>query len=214
MPTIFDARNTYNSTLAFVSTRDELPVILNKRGLFGCGVEIGVKEGEYSATLLEFWRGRHLISVDPWLEDAAEAYVDIANVEQAQHERFYQAACARLAPHGSRSSVWRMTSLEATARIPAASLDFVYIDARHDFASVMEDLAAWTDKVRPGGIIAGHDYLDGTFTAGEFAVKAAVDVFFAERDLPVYATLLDGPCLTWMVEAPEPGPARGLPGGL
>jgi hypothetical protein len=39
------------------------------------------------------------------------------------------------------------------------SLDFVYIDGNHRFEQVVADLAAWAPKVRPGGIVAGHDYL-------------------------------------------------------
>lgn len=212
MPTILDARDTYPGTLAFLSTREELPVMLNRRHLLGCGVEIGVKEGDFSAALLTYWRGRHLISVDPWLEDAPESYVDIANVPQAVHESFYDRAKAKLAPFGDRSTVWRMTSLEAAVRIPRYSLDFVYIDARHDYAAVMEDLGAWFDKVRPGGVITGHDYLDGHFAAGVFGVKSAVDEFFGSRDIPVYPTLLDGPFLSWMAEAPWPSDATDVPG--
>jgi hypothetical protein len=210
MPSILDVRDSYRSTIAFLPTRTELPVLLNERGLFGCGVEVGVKEGAFSETLLAYWRGRHLISIDPWLTDAAEAYIDIANVPQDQHERFHEAARARLAPFGERSSIWRMMSTEAAPLIPRHSLDFVYLDARHDFASVLEDLDAWFDRVRPGGIIAGHDYLDGSYAAGEFGVKSAVDAFFLARGLPVYSTLLDPPCLTWLVEIPLP-PVSELP---
>ncbi len=211
MPTIADARQTYASTLAFLTSRTELPVMLNERGLHGCGVEIGVKQGEYSEFLLSCWRGRHLISVDPWLEEEADKYVDIANVEQSQHERYLAETRQRLGRFGARSSIWRMTSLEANERIPRHSLDFVYIDARHDYASVLEDLEAWYDKVRPGGIIAGHDYLDGMLPAGEFGVKRAVDEFFGERGLIVYPTLADGPFLTWMAEICEAPMADALP---
>jgi Methyltransferase domain len=211
MPSILDVRDSYRSTIAFLPSRTELPVLLNERMLLGCGAEVGVKEGEYSATLLTYWRGQHLISIDPWLEDAAGAYVDIANVAQAHHERFYDTARARLAPFGARSTVWRMASLDAAARVPRHSLDFVYIDARHDYDSVLEDLDAWFDKVRPGGIVAGHDYLDGKLAAGDFGVKSAVDAFFFARSLPVYPTLLDQPWLTWIVEVPLPGYAPDLP---
>ena len=46
MPNIFDARATYASTPAFLVNRDELPHLLNARNLVGCGVEVGVNEGE------------------------------------------------------------------------------------------------------------------------------------------------------------------------
>ena len=38
------------------------------------------------------------------------------------------------------------------------SLDAVFIDADHSYESVVKDIAAWTPKVKRGGIIAGHDF--------------------------------------------------------
>ena len=38
------------------------------------------------------------------------------------------------------------------------SCDFVFIDADHSKEAVLADIRAWLPKVRPGGIIAGHDY--------------------------------------------------------
>jgi len=52
------------------------------------------------------------------------------------------------------------------------SLDFVFIDAGHDYVSVTKDLTAWWPKVKKGGIIAGHDYNN------KFKVKEAVHDFF------------------------------------
>jgi FkbM family methyltransferase len=203
MPTLNDLRSTYAHSLAFLSNRNELPLVLNARGLFGCGVEIGVQRALYSAQLLASWKGSHLISVDPWSEAPSAEYIDIANVKQAEHDRIYAEARNRLAPFGERSTIWRQTSTEAAERVPHHSLDFVYIDARHDYASVMEDLEAWFDKVRPGGIFAGHDYIDGMFPAGEFGVKSAVDQFCAERGIAVFATSNDGPFVSWIVQIPS-----------
>jgi hypothetical protein len=204
MPSIQDFRETYATSVSWLPTRAEFPVLLNSRRLFGCGVEIGVKQGEFSEQILRTWRGRLLLSVDPWLEDSAEAYVDIANVPQPQQEAYYQETVARLAPFGGRSSVCRMTSVDAASKVIESTMDFVYIDARHDYASVIEDVSAWFPKVRPGGILAGHDYLDGVFSAGVFEVKRAVDEFFGARGIAVRQTLADGPCFSWMAEIPSP----------
>lgn len=210
MPTIKDLRSTYATSLAFVSSRDELGRVLNARGLFGCGVEVGVQRGYFSEEILSRWQGSHLISIDPWLEDPTGEYVDIANVGQSQQDKLYQETCDRLARFGARSSVWRLTSVEASSLVPHHSLDFAYLDARHDYDSVLEDLEAWFDKIRPGGVIAGHDYIDGKFDAGIFGVKSAVDDFFAARGLTVYATEDDKPWLTWMVAIPTPGAAAAV----
>lgn len=199
-------RHTYRSTVTRVPSRDELPALLNARGLFGRAAEIGVKTGAYSDWLLSEWRGRELISIDPWLAADPSEYVDRSNVSQEEFERYHRQTRERLARHGSRSSIWRMTSVEAAAKVAERSLDFVYIDARHDYESVKEDLEAWFAKVRPGGILAGHDYVDGNFRQGEFHVKSAVDGFFAARGIPVHGT--EGPSAvemfpSWIVEIPS-----------
>ena len=205
-------RPSYAHTLARVPSRDELPIVLNQRGLLGTGVEIGVKKGGYSEVLLARWGGRRLISVDPWLEAGSEEYVDRANVPQDEHERFYRRAVGRLARFGERSQIWRLTSLEAAERIPDASLDFAYIDARHDYDSVLEDLEAWHPKVRPGGIIAGHDYVDGEFIQGVFGVRRAVDEYFGARGLEVHQTNRPDPLFpSWLVEVTGPRRRHRLP---
>ena len=54
------------------------------------------------------------------------------------------------------------------------SLDFVYIDAAHDYKSVKDDIGEWDKKVRKGGIVAGHDYLN-KLHGTDYGVKRAVD---------------------------------------
>jgi hypothetical protein len=201
-------RFTYKRTITRVPSRDELPALLNARGLLGRGAEIGVKLGKYSDELLSNWRGEELVSIDPWLSADPEEYVDRSNVSQDEFDRYYEETRERLSRHGSRSTIWRLTSVEAAERVPDHSFDFVYIDARHDYDSVKEDLEAWCAKVRPGGILAGHDYVDGDLPQGEFYVKSAVDEFFGERGVHVHGT--EGPSTvemfpTWIVEVPEDG---------
>jgi len=196
-------RPTYRSGRPLLANRHELPVLLNRRGLLGSAVEIGVRAGEYSATILERWNGRLLISVDPWAEAPAGDYLDIANVDSATHEQLHAVARSRLARFGDRSEVWRMTGDDAAERISPRSLDFVYLDARHDRSSVEHDLATWLPRVRPGGVLAGHDYLDGDFPPhGDFGVRSAVDGYFAGAGLRVHATLADRPWVSWFVLIP------------
>jgi GR25 family glycosyltransferase involved in LPS biosynthesis len=71
----------------------------------------------------------------------------------------------------------RCTSLAAAAQFDDGSLDFVFLDARHTFEDVRQDLAAWWPKLRPGGLFAGHDYAHWP------GVRAAVDAFRAEHGL-------------------------------
>jgi hypothetical protein len=199
-------RVSHRLPAAVVPVREELPQLLNRRGLLGCGVEVGVKRGEYSEFLLSTWEGRHLISVDPWAEAPADDYVDIANVGQKEHDGYHADTVGRLQQFGERSSVWRMFGNEAAEKLPHHCLDFVYLDARHDRASVAEDLAEWFPRLRPGAVFAGHDYIDGIFVNGEFGVRSAVDGFFGARGLPVRSTFMDGPWESWYVVLPRSAP--------
>ena len=56
------------------------------------------------------------------------------------------------------------------------NLDFVFIDAAHDYENCLADIKAWLPKVKKGGVIAGHD-IHVAFPG----VKKAVEEMFAER---------------------------------
>lgn len=48
-------------------------------------------------------------------------------------------------------------SWELAEQIEDGSLDFVFIDASHDYESCKRDIEAWAPKVRKGGVLSGHD---------------------------------------------------------
>lgn len=121
---------------------------------FTKGVEVGVERGVYSEVLCRENPGVHLTCVDAWR--AYRGYRD--HVDQKKLDRFFTEASARLAPYPN-VTIRRQFSVDAAREIPDESLDFVYIDAAHDIASVMADVAAWSKKVRVGGIVSGHDYI-------------------------------------------------------
>ena len=50
-----------------------------------------------------------------------------------------------------------MTSEEASKKFEDNSLDFVFIDACHEYECVKEDIIHWLPKIAPNGILAGHD---------------------------------------------------------
>ena len=191
------------SRITDVRRRDELPLLLNSLGLTGTGVEVGVRQGDFSEWLLELWTGLRLISIDPWSAVPAQEYIDISNVTQDEHDSNHLQTCRRLARFGSRSEVLRRTSAAAAAELSSGSLSFAYLDARHDQESVAEDLRIWWPLVQTGGILAGHDYLDGTLPEGVFGVRSAVDGFFGPLEIPVHVTPDDGAWPSWIAMKPN-----------
>lgn len=175
-----------------MKSRKQFPQFLNSHNLCGEGVEIGVQCGNFSAYILTHWNGKKLYSIDPWKhQDDKMALLDISNEEQNIHESNYRKTLVNLQPFGARSEIIREFSISAAKRFQDNSLDFVYIDARHDYRSVQSDLAAWYPKIMVGGILAGHDYKDSFVRNNLVEVKRAVTHFSLIHTLTVNETTED-----------------------
>lgn len=79
-----------------------------------------------------------------------------------------------LAPVWDKIKPIQLASLEAVDQFKDESLDFVYIDAAHDYENAKADIQSWLPKVRKTGIIAGDDY-------GWAGVAKAVKEIFGDR---------------------------------
>ena len=81
----------------------------------------------------------------------------------------------------------RMTSLEAADCYDDKSLDFVFIDAAHDYDSIHADILAWFPKVKIGGVIAGHDFNHSPDQNGvDYGPGKAVRELFTHYVTPPY----------------------------
>ena len=78
------------------------------------------------------------------------------NWGQDIHNRFKKQAHARF--NGYNVTWLEGFSEEVSGQVPDGSLDFVYIDGEHTYDFVMIDIILWSRKIRPGGIVSGHDY--------------------------------------------------------
>lgn len=121
---------------------------------FKAGAEIGVKEGEYSAVLSAAEPRMLVHSIDPWL--VREEYYDRRG--QAVFTAYEQKAREVLARFPN-NRILKEKSHEAARRFMRHELDFVYIDGHHNLFNVIRDIHEWSIRVRPGGIIACHDYV-------------------------------------------------------
>ena len=188
--------------------RRELGIWLNAQGLTGAGAEIGVKEAKYSERILHHWKGRLLYSIDPWREFSPEIYRDGANVPADEQEAFLAEARFRLARFGERSKILRLTSEEASREIPDGSLDFAYLDAQHHYEAVKEDIGLWYPKIKPGGLLGGHDYFDlvskdpATGLVTVFEVKRAVDEFVGNNPRHDFFATTKDRLASWFVRKP------------
>ena len=189
--------------LPTLQLRDDLGRLLEAEGATS-GVEVGVQKGDFSHMLLTHWPGCQSYGmVDLWRQQAD--YKDGANVDSAQQLTLMKQAIEQASTFRHvRLSVCRNFSTVCASRLANSSVDFIYLDARHDYLGVLADLNAFWPKLRRGGIMAGHDYIvatehgnwqgdyggtrrdgddyalnaDGSHDPFRRAVKGAVDEFF------------------------------------
>jgi len=163
--------------------------------------EIGVYKGDHFA---EFLAPDGVPIKTAWLIDswAREFPGGYAGHTQEEWNELYMLTLSRFSslPH---IHVIRLTSVEAAPFLPN-DLDFVYLDAAHDYESVTQDIKTWYPKIRPGGLIWGDDYFYDT-------VEKAVVEFKKQNP---HLNVIIGPTGTqwWAVkENPNASPKDSIP---
>jgi hypothetical protein len=167
--------------------------LLGKLGLRGCRIaEIGVWLGEYSESLLKH-DPAELWLVDPWMHQPETVWCDWMNKLQQEMEEV-TAAIYRRYRDEPRVKIVRLFSEAAAPLFSDGYFDLVYVDANHSYESCLADLRLWYPKVKPGGVLAGHDFT-GTWTG----VEKAVLEFMAEKGLQLAGVTGEREWSTWVI---------------
>jgi hypothetical protein len=109
-------------------------------------VELGSYAGQSTSIFSKYFK--RVIAIDPW-ENQDEYTHDMELVEKV-FDKFV----------GVQRNVEKRKgySVEVSETFEDNSLDFVYIDARHEEEYVLEDIEAWLPKLKKHGFIGGHDF--------------------------------------------------------
>lgn len=160
-------------------SRNDLPEFFVRQG-FKRGVEIGVYKGDYSQHFAI--AGLEHYAIDPW-----QIYSDYKNIRGQKRLDFQFGHTHRLLDKYPNCTIIRKTSIEALEDFEDDSLDYVYIDGNHHLRYVVEDIVEWSKKVRPGGVVSGHDWIWTPFTATlnvchvVYAIKAYINAYNIEH---------------------------------
>ncbi len=136
-------------------------VVANSKGTSHF-VEVGSYKGRSSAFMaVEIALSGKSIQfdcVDTW--EGSEEHQQGNNFEDSDvvNGRLFDVFSANMKPVEKYYRPIRGTSISIARRYSDQSLDLVFIDAAHDYESVREDILAWAPKIKPGGIISGHDW--------------------------------------------------------
>lgn len=119
--------------------------------------EIGVFRGKNAEVLREQFPDAHLYLIDPWMPtqeylDSGSAVSEDIKVYEKAHQRVL-----RLFENDPKATLIQRTSQKAASLLPN-HLDLVFIDANHAYESVKKDILTYRPKIRPVGILSGHNY--------------------------------------------------------
>lgn len=141
--------------------------------------EVGVFHGHFSQILLDIFSPSKLYLIDTfYVNDHITHKFDAAHHFPYVKNRFKDLDTVEFLPGLS----WDML-----ASIPNNTLDYIYIDADHTYASVTNDINVAVQKIKPGGIIQFNDYC----TTHGYGVLEAVNEFIEENDVDILGLSID-----------------------
>lgn len=125
-------------------------------------VEVGAFKGKSASYMaVEIAKSNKSIRfdvIDTWEGSAEHQHGGTHQDADVMAQGLYETFLANIESVRAFINPIRMTSLEAATLYKDGSLDFVFIDASHDYENVKADILAWRPKVKPGGFLGGHDY--------------------------------------------------------
>ncbi len=142
-------------------------------------IEIGVFKGENAQDVLSNLNVKKIFLIDPYLK-----YGDYKSDGSCEEVLAAKVKAHNLLNEYSSKIKWiEDYSEKAVHRFKNDSLDFVYVDGNHTYPYVKGDLKLYWDKVKVGGILAGHDIqlFNVSKALLEFANKNKLDVHFGDR---------------------------------
>ncbi len=145
----------------------------------GVGVEVGVAEGWYSSKIMELGQVKQMYGVDPYTPH--QGYRDYTR--ESTYNKLQTKAHQRLRQYNNYHFM-RMYSVEAAKVFGDNSLDFVYIDGDHSYEAVTHDIIEWIKKLKPGGILAGDDYILSDRDKRFYDVIRAVNEYVEKNNIP------------------------------
>lgn len=186
--------------------REKMIRFFVKEGMVGC--EVGVFAGEFAESLVRR-KPKSLTLIDCWSSPDGMLFsgdVDGNNGVNLPQEYLYGLVVSRFG-NVDTVKILRGWTFEKIPLIPDNSLDYVYMDADHSYEGMKRDLQLIQPKLKPDGLLMGHDY-EMNFAKAKipwkFGVQQAVDEFCQETDYKLIAKAMDG-CVSFCLQRPLRG---------
>lgn len=144
-----DLEDRHIANLKALTNREALLKCLPKHAVIA---EIGVDEGVFSETILHLCQPVTLHLIDAWsTKRYHEGKMNLVSTKFAD-----EIAEQQVHLHVGYSTV-------VVNDFEDGYFDWIYIDTDHSYKNTLKELYAYSKKIKPGGIIAGHDFVIGNW---------------------------------------------------
>lgn len=148
MPKIFNMR-------AKESSKTGLQDMINHTNLTDASmIEIGCYMGDSTKIFAESGKFTKIYAIDPW----SPGY-DNRDPASSSDFEYVETAFDQFVNEYDIVEKIKMTSNAAFSKFDNQSVDLVYIDGDHRGEAVKADIKNYRNIIRPGGFLAGHDWL-------------------------------------------------------
>lgn len=150
-------------------------------------VEIGSWKGRSAA-----YMATEIVNNDKQIEftcvDTWQGSIEHQEANKDELKDLYHIFIKNMSPVDGKYTPLRLTSLQAAEQFADNTLDFIFIDASHEYEDVKNDIKAWLPKLKKTGVIAGHDcYPDNPEFGGVYkAVKELIPNFKISENCWIY----------------------------
>lgn len=138
-------------------------------------VEVGVAAGANAKRIFESLNVQKIFLIDSWKPEYNPECYD-----------WLIRACKEFEGYTGKTVMIRHDAIASAELFQNRTIDYLYLDDNHAPSHVYREIVAYFPKVRPGGIIAGHDWADND------RASAAVKQFCKEQNLQYYFAQNDG----------------------
>ena len=155
--------------LRLVKNRSRVLPLMPSKGI---AAEVGVDEGNFSEQILSITKPKMLYLIDAWGSKrfGDDKFNKVQNRFAAEVDR-------------GQVVIQRGISWEELQKLPDSYFDWIYLDTSHTYEDTAKELEVSRIKVKPDGVISGHDYTIGNIEqAVRYGVIQAVNEFCINQD--------------------------------
>lgn len=165
----YDLQEKHISNVKLLPNRSSLLEFLPKNGKVA---ELGVNKGDFSLEILQINSPKELILIDVW--SSKRYHGGLREIVETRLKEFIQNRVVNI--HQGYSTA-------LSNKFADGDFDWIYIDTDHSYTVTKAELQAYKSKIKPGGFIAGHDYIQGNWNETlRYGVMEAVHEFCVKED--------------------------------